>query len=49
VIDWEHPANPAVAGLVNQFSVTGALSAASAFFLQPSALRLVPALILPAP
>jgi type I site-specific restriction-modification system R (restriction) subunit len=25
VIDWEQPANPAIAGLVSQFSVTGAL------------------------
>jgi type I restriction enzyme R subunit len=34
VIDWEHPANNDFL-LVSQFSVTGALSATSAFSLQP--------------
>ena len=40
VIDWEHPANNDFLR-VSQFSVTGALSATSAFILQPSSLPLV--------
>jgi type I site-specific restriction-modification system R (restriction) subunit len=40
VVDWKHPANNDFL-LVSQFSVTGALSAISAFILQHSSLPLV--------